>query len=297
MNSWTIARRVIQSIVVAFVAGVLLVGCFGGRKSSPVMLVDSARPTAAIATEPAQPTVKPEPSQGVSSFSLETADWQRPGDVLEVVSFFGGGGAAICFDEIEPTLIYFGVNIFELVAVLATQSTNEDIYLISCRWTNPGLLNVIVELPNGTSLFDTVEATPQSSPDMNMASYKLDLGLDPPVGNYRFAIGNPTEAVWDEFWLERPVTPKLFRLADGSVVLWNFIPSERVRVIAYSEMEGELYTRQGQFVASQEYRTSPDGSLYVEVTSPIDAFAAIGEFTGEIAESHTYSEVVLPIRQ
>lgn len=225
---------------------------------------------------------------GIGTFSMATANTQKPRNVRNhVMIFAGGGGGADCdWFTPEPTrqMPAFSQDTFEIFP-LARNHTRAEVRIISCGWLTDAIEAVLksphgdIYLPVTTTRFEYTNS--EVVRYRAMVSFELD---NPQLGNmYTLVFLGPEGALQHHFAIVMPSSPQQFRLENRDLVLWRFLANERVRLYAYTE-DSEHPDHFAKFVGYQDFITGNEGELYISVADKDLLFSVVGEKTGEINE-------------
>jgi hypothetical protein len=250
-----------------------LVSC---RAQQPGQSGITITPEASQTRHPKTATPRPSPTQkppSVSDSSSKSADVQFlpssanktvPADVLEEISYFGGGGGAICAGEFKvPRIVSQPVDI-ELMYLQ---------YVTSCGWGKNETITVTVKLPDGRIKQDFV--TPDEDSGIYYVKVPLKQNIDAPVGQYTITLEGKSGKLTETARIREPSGPRLASIDDEHLLVFGYQPFETVRLLYYY---GE------NFSAWQEYQVDGAGVLQIQIpklNSKVDFYFAIGEKSGE----------------
>ncbi|MBK8616881.1 MAG: SH3 domain-containing protein [Anaerolineales bacterium] len=200
-------------------------------------------------------------------FEFKKADLNTvpPADILEQVSFFGGGGGVICnpgISHVKPVISSDPQD-----GVLMTQSS-----LIVCGWKKGEVLKGTIIYPNGAILTKSITVLPNEG--MYYGDLSFTPGISDPVGNYTFILEGALGSVKEVANFKKPVGPHLFVVDSKTIMFYGFSPQEKVRFFNYG-------FESGKFIGWQEYKMDETGQLILKSSVPYDGyFWAVGK-TGE----------------
>ncbi|MFL7870451.1 MAG: hypothetical protein AB8I58_16605 [Anaerolineales bacterium] len=215
------------------------------------------------------PTPSYVPTPG-SYFSWDSGNTLPPKDVIQEVGFYGGGGGWIvchdypgndssCREEgIEPMQwIYIGHD---------EVAPNEK-------------FDVTISLPDSSIQKDVVTSS---------AEGKLSYDYLPlpgfPVGEYRFSFDSANMHFEEKIDVIKPLVPRMYMTGEDiresgekKIILFNFLPNERVRLFAYTSQAGEL-------ALWQEFMVDENGMSTIEnqLEERSYSFAAVGDASGVV---------------
>lgn len=227
---------------------VIILASLAGRLVSP----DSSTASALMAT--AAPTRTP--IRYFLEFKKANLNKVPPKDILQQVSFFGGGGGIICPQGLTP-------NKPEIASapddeVLMNQST-----LIACEWTKGEVLKGTVIYPNGFVFTKRVDLLINEGLYYGVLNFTP--GLTDPVGNYTFILEGKSGMVKDIVNFKKPVGPHLFVVDSKTIMFYGFSAQEKVRLVNYAFGTGD-------FIGWQEYTMDDMGQLLLKSAAPFDGY-------------------------
>lgn len=185
-----------------------------------------------------------------------------PQDILQQISFLGGGGGVICIAGTSPSKP-------EIVAkpkdgVLMTQST-----MIACGWAKGEVLKGTIIYPNGFVLTKSVSVLPNEG--LYYGSLNFAPGLSDPVGNYTFILEGKLGIAKDTVNFQKPVGPHLFVVDSKTIMFYGFSSQEKVRFFYYDPGTNKL-------AGWQEYIMDGAGQLILKSATPFNGyFWAVGK--------------------
>jgi hypothetical protein len=94
--------------------------------------------------------------------------------------------------------------------------------------------------------------------------------LEDPTGNYRFYASGPTGSASQVYSFIRPVQPRVYWPGDGRLLLVNYRPGEKVRVVAYTNWT---------FNGWQEFTIDRSGRLELRTDFPTNTVIVISRNT------------------
>lgn len=205
----------------------------------------------------------------IAFFSREESNRLVPDDVLEEISFFGqaGGGEFCTAPHASWPFFEHSTDISEsngrIVIRACIANQNEEVLI---EMTKPDGAVVSETDPGGTVWF----------------SYGVT--LQDPLGSYRVVLRSGPEEIAHATHVVEPEGPRLYTLSD-QLVLYNFAPNERVRMLAFAPTNAGLDAR---LDAWSEYQTDFKGRLIIRlddsVTADLEGFTyvIVGAFSGEV---------------
>ncbi len=220
--------------------------------------LDSSTKSYLIATAPPTRT----PIKKFMEFKKANLNKIPPKDILQQVSFFGGGGGIICTPGSTP-------NKPEIASapndeVLMNQST-----LIACEWKKGEVLKGTIIYPNGFVVTKRVDLLINEGLYYGVLNFAP--GLNDPVGNYTFILEGKSGMVKDIVNFKKPVGPHLFVVDLKTIMFYGFSAQEKVRLVDYAPGTGD-------FIGWQEYTMDGAGQLLLVSTTPFEGyFWAVGK--------------------
>lgn len=224
--------------------------------------------------------------------SPSTINTSLPEDILNEVTYFGGGGGgslsgdcSVIFDVYEPTI---------------SDPPDEDIsfmHLINvtlCGWQVNEEVSVQVLSPEGLIVKKYIDYANETG-GLNF-DYVTD--LESQVGVYTFIWQGISGRVISTVEVKKPQRPKIYWFWDvnkedtGRLILYGFKPYENIRVLAYAKITFETYGSfyddidENAFLAGwQEFIADEYGQLEIQSdlkeTLPIAFYSAIGDESGQ----------------
>ena len=265
-NDFSIRARILARamILVLLVLGVFLLGSLTTPGSAAAV---------ATRTPTRKPTLTPKPK--AASFSVNSANKTKPGDVLHELFFGGKGGGegdgqACNRSSATPYLDGPSSRKGELFT---------DIYIVTCGWPDGEQLDVRLQYPNGKVVRDQTIAYEDTGVIYGLFSF-MPAWTDP-TGIYRVTLDGPSGQVSADVNVVRPTAPRVLVFGKGNVQLFHFSPNENVRLLAYS------YCGTGDTAclkAWQSFQVDRQGNLSLKLGSDLDGLGIfiIGEKSGEL---------------
>lgn len=213
----------------------------------------------------------------IELFSLSTANQVAPDDILQEIAFATGGDADTgCLGAFtQPTI----------VSVVKDASLHELVEIGSCGWQNNERIDITITFPDG-KITSQEQIFQQFNASEFIFNFKTTVLSDPP-GSYHIVFAGSSGTIDTSIVLHEPSGPHFYWNEDGTLLLYNFQPREGVRIFAYTAGGSGfnvLGERSYQLHAWQEFNVNQYGILeinpYFDV--PIDWYAAIGDYSGEI---------------
>ncbi len=207
------------------------------------------------------------------AFSLNAAQLTTPADVpAEVVTTTGSGGGG-CGAATQPSISAEAPNepIVELMATLD---------VLGCNWRAGDAVIVTATLPDGQTLDFQADVEPDGT-------FKLPFqtALQDAPGKYAFeARGSDGATASAGIEVSAPDGPRMRSYGDR-LLLYNFNPGERVRLIAYRFDEAK---NAYEFAGWQSYNMDAHGRLFIDLDDsaqgPLFAFGIVGDSSGPVSE-------------
>jgi len=233
-------------------------------------------------------------------FDLSNANTVLPEDVLEEIRYYGGGGGPIagfnmnfCQNEEKPTLI------FELTQMTDVEISNGSYSPISvtCGWQKDEQVTVTMINPEGQIYVQNEAASPEYRfADASIKGYYVAL-LDMPVevtrseasntsdlfmlhgidqimlGSYQIQFEGQSGSVQTTIQITGTTQGRVERSSSGGLILFGFVPNERVRIIFYPDQQPPIW---------HEYQVGPNGELWIKEFPDGGTYAIFGERSGYI---------------
>lgn len=206
-------------------------------------------------------------------FNLSTSNKVAPEDILDEISYFGGGGGGVCPGDVEnkPSSLD-SINIEPLTLE----------YLDFCGWKKNETIIVTINDPHGNVSTKKISAANEDS-GRYYAEIELKFGIDEPVGVYKFTLEGASGNAEASVNVRKPDGARLFRIDETHLLLYGFKPLESVNLYYYKEEE---------FAGWQNYKVNQQGRLDIEIPAYTgyrhacmglvdDFFVAVGEESGE----------------
>ncbi len=254
-----------------FLSGLACLGLLAINGASGNMVQAAAWPTITRTVTPyRRPTPSYTPTQpSMTTRSLVTVN---TGEIIEELYLFGSGAGA-------GTNCPFGRSKPGLDEEIATAPLMNPVSLWTCGWQPGENVQVRGQDPYGRSVgaFQMYAGA-----DNTGGSWKGNIVLDfqPSIdsyaGNYTFTITGKSGTVTTNVRFTRPIGPHMYLLSNNPwqpvlgppmgnrnrLLLWNFAPGEKVRVILYQYLLGSKMTDH-QFLGYQDYYVPMNGQMEI----------------------------------
>jgi hypothetical protein len=215
-----------------------------------------------------QPTATPSKIE----FRLTSSNHTIPADVLQEVRVWVGGGNVIsgCLDNPPSPILFAGENTVEWGNLMG---------VLLCGLKPEETVQSTIIRPDGRSTTQDLHAR-----DDGGVSFEYWPALDDLPGQYRFVLDGTSAHVESVTYLVLPTEPRMYyRVNEEALLLYNFLPNERVKILAYkrSGKEGEL----GELTGWQEYSVDQDGRILIAIDQPPSAqldYVAVGQQSGQV---------------
>ena len=209
-----------------------------------------------------------------AEFNLSSANDVLPSDILEEVSFFGGGGGSYCYGlepYLEPTITY--------------DPTDEELMsrssFVTCGWKKDETLRGAIQFPNGKIVISKVQTGEDQGSFYGVL--ELEPNVNDPIGLYNFTIEGETGILKSNAYIRAPDGPRLVQIEDSRIFLTGFLPHEIVRLVYYERND----KGDGTFAGWQEYQVDRMGQLEIMVSLPRrDDLVVVGPLSGEVHLFH-----------
>jgi hypothetical protein len=256
-----------------------------------VLPVNQESPTATLSS--------PFPNSAKAKFSISSANYSLPEDVLREIRYFGSGGAGEsaastnrelflnlkCSDNICAHTWYssceskaYSMPELQLNSKNNNYELAEETVLNFCGWQNKEEIILTILYPNGNIDIETLKA-----PDIddNLQIRGIGFGFWPhlksPVGTYTFVLTGSNQKMETSINIKEPSGARVYEKRDLGLFLYNFLPNEKVRLFAYKSPDFNT----GELIGWQTYQTDHLGQLFIETIDPYD-YGVIGETSGEV---------------
>ncbi|MFC1878915.1 hypothetical protein ACFLZW_03280 [Chloroflexota bacterium] len=243
-------------------------------------ITDTATPT----PERQETEIIPVNISGEAVFSSSNSEKSPPNDVHEELYFgAGAGGYAGCFGINSGPMIVAGD-----ISCSSDNELHRIIDLYSCGWQDQETVNITLTLPDGRIVTETAKF---EYPSAVIFEYKPHILEDPP-GNYDFVFEGQSGQVEYNIDVKQPIGPRFYWDDDGTLILYNFSPNEKVRIFAYlTEFNPEGLGIKLTFSNWQLFQVDLDGQLVIKtkMDDEIGWYVAIGEINGEVMPSYLSS--------
>lgn len=161
-------------------------------------------------------------------FNSSTASTIPPADILQEVSWYGGGGLGLstCENPTRGVFRQYKLGQIEPGCVI-------DVY--TCGWQNNEGLNVTVEYPNGyKKSFSTSAGFPTNyTSKYPMVDIPYQLSASDPVGVYKIFVSGSSGEAEDDVSVVSPTSPSVYYYGN-QLELRDFKPKENVRFLVYT---------------------------------------------------------------
>jgi hypothetical protein len=205
-----------------------------------------------------QPTIKDE----IPVFNIETAKKSKPKDVFEQLAYQGGMGGS---DEDLPCDRNLGIAYLFI-----------DNKFVTCGWKSGEEVQVTLSSPDQKKL---ALIDKSNSTDRSFIFYPVSETL----GNYDLLFKGRSKTVDYQFVLKESETKEPTDIADsiaGYIYLYNFLPNEKVRLIAYKDLK---------FYSWEEFQVGKYGQLKLIIGDDNSiVYHVIGDKSGDIFD-HGYA--------
>jgi hypothetical protein len=189
----------------------------------------------------------------VVNFSVSNSNHTSPSDVLREVFFAPTGGESDSDDDgkfCTPETSTF---------LIGTSEIMQDITIKSCGWEPNEAVTLTVTAPNGVSQILTQEPAYSADKNRYFVEFTFTTGISEPTGTYVFELTNSHHSVTESVKLSRPEGGRI-KKADGGLLIYNFAPTEHVRLFAY-RMHNHVCALEGWI----ELTTNPEGQALVKI--------------------------------
>lgn len=222
--------------------------------STPSLVPFTETSSVDIPSSTAEPSIKMEDMKTVD-FSLDEANFVRPEDILEEISFYGhpgGGGPCfgppcnqpqICTDP-RDTLLPFSSE------------------MLTCGWDPESNVTSTVLFPNGKVIQQLDVEAYYGIP--GMISLEIDPFYNDPEGLYTLQLSDGNYFLESNVYYRKPLTPIVKMLSTNQLFLHNFLPDEEIHVV--------IYNNRSEFLAIKEYMVDGYGNLIINISDDYHYF-------------------------
>jgi len=143
-----------------------------------------------------------------------------------------------------------------------------------CWWGNEETVSITVVFPDKSTVTDKIVisalTTGQGIPS---AIYEIPRTPDMQVGQYQVMVDGISGHLETKIDVTMPSDPRLYSIGERFLVLYNFAPHEKVKLLAYS----------GKLVGWQQYQVDETGKLFINISDGSLEYYAVGEYSGQVA--------------
>lgn len=268
-------------------------------------------PVTRIIEVPITPIVELDGAEIVSSseiqtsniFSQDSLNTTIPEGVLDEVTFFpGGGGGPQCtnsqttIEALWDPAVVLGHQIWIHACGLdpedarITISTPQEEFELALEWNDTSMYFVGDHVAGVSTTSELNDALVYQ---VDMYFYASPMG---PTGIYRFIAAGPNGATEETSveYIEAGGAHSIWYEDEDFVLLYGFVPNERVRLVAYEPSESRYNA--ATFVGWSGYVVDSDGKLTINLedessTNAFSAFVAIGDVSGTASVYQVRGEV------
>jgi hypothetical protein len=225
--------------------------------------VSQPSPEATNTAEPA-PTITPQPTvPSEVKFSLDNVQKELPENFMEQITYFGHAGGGGDWEVYNPCEEFPR----SVPAYKYEPKGNTCLYcdynLTTCGWNPNEKVRITVQL-RGRGSFKTSE---QAS-EFGYLEYKLPASADDLPGDYTIALAGQSGKLKTTFFKDAPTETGSVLFGD-QLVLFNFVPYEKIRLTIYQVSQTKSNTSGGRadekFIGWQDYQVDADGNLRVQI--------------------------------
>ena len=279
--------------VLCYLIILLLVGCSTEQtNSSPSIQNQPGQPTQVFQPSATNAPVNPTSNQLIgNTIQLDSSavNTVPPGDILQEVTFFGGGGLGVPSCPNAKLQIYGWQNDLE---------PGCQIYAYACGVSNNETANVSILYPNGINTNLSIKASVIDnflSPLPTVAIHH-DLTPSDPAGVYKLSIQSAEGNVEKDIVVQQPTIPTAYRY-DDSIWLTNFQPNEQIRLFIYQRLSpGQTKNKLHSWISF-----SSDSNGKAQISFPSGTYNAddyhfviLGDRSGQVVPKDPFLCIVLP---
>jgi hypothetical protein len=221
--------------------------------------------------EPAEQPAQPEPPAEESKsaeFNPSNANQVPPDDVLNEVTYYGGGGrGSTCEGATEPIL--------NILSGLGPHEWMDLILVDSCGWQENEIVTATLIYPDSSQASERVDA------GLGFFGYDIQPTRSMQPGTYRIIMEGNSGYVEDSAEVSVPASPRMYRVEGNWLVLYSFSPHENIRLLAYEPVD--FFTM--RLVGWKGYQTDANGQLMIHAPAQGYLYYAVGEISGLVKNS------------
>jgi hypothetical protein len=229
----------------------------------------------------------------VEVLHLPELDRLPPADILTEVIFFGGGmgSGKLCEHHEQP----------EVLSAWTQAELFGFVLVITCGWQPGEWVGITLSYPDGRTEFQEIQA---HEVDGEVFLHH-QVAVEDPTGEYTLQFQGKSGQVVHSFVVTEPSGPRLYKLDENRLLLYNFAPYEQIRFFVYELDEETPYTPDQiqRLIAWQEFQVGSNGQLLVELGQDImegrsyGDCVVLGSISGEVKEFHSTSMIESILRE
>lgn len=261
--------------ITAILFSLIFISCGGGNPTTePVTNVDTKENQPKASPTPSSP-VLPKKAKDTTiqevDFKPSNSNQELPENILLEISYFPGGGGAICA--------------YTEVPILSDNHVEAELLILDfitvCGWKSNEQIILTTEYPDGSITTQQLIAN-EADGDVYYTRLNLKFGLEDKPGLYRYTFtgqGAKFEATAN---FHLPQRASLLRVNDSQLLMYGFRSNESVALYYYYKES---------FKGWKTYTVDRNGLLLVNVPSDIENkaihsknqyFVAVGKTSGEV---------------
>lgn len=259
--------------ITVFLFSTILISCSRGNPATEQGIdLDSEenQPITSPTSQTSEPPDKKTKTVPEVNFEPSNSNQTPPDDILLEISYFPGGGGAIC-GYTETPILY--ENHFE--AELLTLD-----YITICGWSPNEVITLSTENPDGSKTNQEIVADKMDG-DVYYTRLNLKFGLEDTPGLYKYIFTGQSYEFEATANYRIPEKASLLRVSNSQLLMYGFNSGEAVSL---------YYYYQEKFVGWKKYEVNKNGQLLINVPADTENlaifsknqyFVAIGETSGE----------------
>ena len=153
----------------------------------------------------------------------------------------------------------------------------------ACGWEEAGIIDVAITYPDNS--FEATQVETELIFNKNFATYTYAWKPGDQIGPYTISFIGPKGGVSQTLHIVEPVGPRLYRLSDGDLMLYQFGANESVRLFKYEIARRDGESEQYQLVAWNDIMTNVAGQHRFETSDlpgQFPLYVAVGQESREV---------------
>ncbi|MCP5096905.1 MAG: hypothetical protein GY943_15255 [Chloroflexi bacterium] len=153
----------------------------------------------------------------------------------------------------------------------------------ACGWKESGIITTTLTYPDNRS--ESAQVDTEVIFNKNFVTYTYAWQPGDQLGPYTISFMGPEGSVGQTLHIVEPVGPRLYRLSNSDLMLYQFGANETVQLFKYELARQEDESEQYQLVAWQSIITDSSGQHRIDTGDAPNQFpiyVAVGEQSGEV---------------